>query len=448
MEDKLIRVAITHGDTNGIGYEVILKTFEEPGMLELCTPIIYGSPKAAAYHRKMLDLQTNFCIISSAEEAQEGRVNLLATFDEEVKIEVGQPSAEAGEAALKALDRAMTDYRSGLYDVLVTAPINKNTIQSDQFHFCGHTEYIENCVGEGQKALMILMNGSLRVALVTTHLPIKDVAKAITKEAIVEKTKTFHTSLKRDLRIDNPRIAVLALNPHSGDNGLLGSEESEAIIPAIEELEAAGIQAFGPYPADGFFGSGMYNRFDGVMAMYHDQGLAPFKALAIEDGVNFTAGLPIVRTSPDHGTAYDIAGKGIADVSSFRQAIYTAIDVYRNRISYDEPLENPLPKLYHEKRDESEKARFAMPRPKDQFRREGRPVRDERHAKPAANGSPAPADSGSKTPADNAVETTAGLSRPDAGNAPATENAQTSVSQSAETTAVTPSETNNRKAEE
>lgn len=382
MEKKLIRVAITHGDTNGIGYEVILKTFEEPGMLELCTPIIYGSPKAAAYHRKMLNLQTNFSIIDKSEDAQDGRVNLLTTFDEEVKIEMGQPTAEAGEAALKALDRAMTDYRAGLYDVLVTAPINKNDIQSERFHFCGHTEYIENSVGDGKKALMILMNGSLRVALVTTHLPIKDVAQAITKEAIVEKTRIFHESLKRDLRIANPRIAVLALNPHAGDNGLLGTEEQEAIIPAIEELEATGIQAFGPYPADGFFGSGMYSRFDGIMAMYHDQGLAPFKALAIEDGVNFTAGLPIVRTSPDHGTAYDIAGKGVADESSLRHAIYTAIDIYRNRISYDEPMGNPLPKLYHEKRDESEKTRFSIPRPKDQFKREGKPQRDERQGRP------------------------------------------------------------------
>ena len=362
MEDRKIRVAITHGDTNGIGYEIILKTFADPELLELCTPIIYGSPKIAAYHRKMLDLQTNFSIINSAEEAIDGRVNLLTTFEDEVKVDIGQPTKEAGEAALKALDRAMTDYRSGLYDVLVTAPINKKTIQSDLFHFCGHTEYIEDCVGDGQKALMILMNEGLRVALVTTHLPIKDVAQAITKEAIEEKAHILFNSLKRDFRISNPRIAVLALNPHAGDDGLIGKEEGEVIIPAIESLENDGIQAFGPYPADGFFGSGMYTKFDGVLAMYHDQGLAPFKALASENGVNYTAGLPIVRTSPDHGTAYDIAGKGVADVNSFRQAIYTAIDVFRNRQNYDEPLANPLPKLYHEKRDESEKVRFAIPR--------------------------------------------------------------------------------------
>lgn len=364
MDNKIIRVGITHGDTNGIGYEVILKTFEDPQILELCTPIIYGSPKAAAYHRKSLNLQGNFSIIDKAENAMDGRVNMLAVFDEEVKIDFGQPSKEAGEAALKALDRAMTDYRSELYDVLVTAPINKNTIQSDLFHFHGHTEYIEQSLGDGKKALMILMNDNLRVALVTTHLPIKDIAEAITKEAIIEKAGIFHQSLKRDFRISNPRLAVLSLNPHAGDNGLLGTEEQNIIIPAIEELAEQGIQAFGPYAADGFFGSGNYIHFDGVLAMYHDQGLAPFKTLAQESGVNYTAGLPVIRTSPDHGTAYDIAGKGIADEQSFRQAIYTAIDIYRNRKTYDEPFENPLPKLYHEKRDDSEKVRFAIPRSK------------------------------------------------------------------------------------
>ena len=235
MSDKKIRVAITHGDTNGIGYEVILKTFAEPAMLDLCIPIIYGSPKVAAYHRKALNLQTNFSIIENAKDAQEGRLNLLTTFEDEVKVDLGQPSPEAGQAALKALDRAMTDYRMGLYDVLVTAPINKNTIQSDMFHFRGHTEYIEQSVGEGQKALMILMNDTLRVALVTTHLPIKDVAKAITKENIIEKATIFSQSLKRDMRISAPRIAVLALNPHAGDGGVLGTEEQDIISPARKQ---------------------------------------------------------------------------------------------------------------------------------------------------------------------------------------------------------------------
>lgn len=364
MEDKMIRVAITHGDTNGIGYEVILKTFATPTILELCTPIVYGSPKLAAYHRKALNLETSFNIIERAEDACDGKLNILACFDDEVKVDLGQPSEEAGKAALMALDRAMTDYRSGLYDVLVTAPINKATIQGEGFHFPGHTEYIETCVGEGNKALMILMNEDLRVALVTTHLPIRNVAEAITQEAIVEKASIFNLSLKRDFRISSPRIAVLSLNPHAGDNGLLGNEEKDIIIPAIEELEKKGIQAFGPFPADGFFGTAAYSHFDGVLAMYHDQGLAPFKTIALDNGVNFTAGLPIVRTSPDHGTAYDIAGQGKADENSFRQAIYTAIDVFRNRQFYDEPMQNPLPKLYHEKRDDSEKVRFTIPKAK------------------------------------------------------------------------------------
>lgn len=375
MEQQRIKVAITHGDTNGVGYEVILKAFDDPQMLELCTPIIYGSPKVAAYHRKVLNLQTNFTIIEKAEEAKEGKLNLLTTFDDEVKIELGTPAKEAGEAALAALDRAMTDYRSGLYDVIVTAPINKKTIQSNLFHFCGHTEYIESCVGDGNKALMILMNDVLKVALVTTHLPIKDVASAITKEAIVEKAILLNNSLKRDFGLTRPRIAVLALNPHAGDDGLLGKEENEVIMPAIAELESKGVMAFGPYAADGFFGSGNYRHYDAVLAMYHDQGLAPFKTLAQENGVNYTAGLPIVRTSPDHGTAYDIAGKGVADAQSFREAIYAAIDIYRNRKNYDEAGAHPLPKLYHEKRDESEKVRFAvnkreMPKREDNKKKE------------------------------------------------------------------------------
>jgi 4-hydroxythreonine-4-phosphate dehydrogenase len=375
-QERKIRVAITQGDTNGVGYEVILKAFADPAILELCTPIVYGSPKIAAYHKKALNLETNFSIINKAEEARDGKLNLLACFDDDVKVELGQPSKEAGEAALRALDRAMTDYRAGLYDVLVTAPINKATIHSPGFNFPGHTEYIETSVGNGQKALMILMNETLRVALVTTHLAIKDISHAITKESIIEKATIFHTALKRDFRISNPRIAVLALNPHAGDDGLLGSEEKDIIIPAIDELAEKCIQAFGPYPADGFFGSGNYYHFDGVLAMYHDQGLAPFKTIAIDSGVNYTAGLPIIRTSPDHGTAYDIAGQGKADENSMRQAVYTAIDVFRNRQNYDEPLKNPLPKLFHEKREDGDKARFAV-HTKDPNRKEKPAFKDE-----------------------------------------------------------------------
>lgn len=358
MENRKIRVGITHGDINGVGYEVILKTFSDPTMLELCTPVVYGSPKVAAYHRKAMEIQTSFSIVNSAEEVQDGRVNVVNCIEEELKVELTKPTPEAGKTALAALERALADYREGLFDVLVTAPINKHTIQSDAFHFSGHTEYIEERVGEGQKALMILLKGDFRVALVTGHVPVRDIAGELTKELIMEKMEIFHRSLKKDFGIDNPRIAVFSLNPHAGDNGLLGTEEQEVIIPAMKEMIARGVQCFGPYPADGFMGSGNYTHFDGILAMYHDQGLAPFKALAMDEGVNFTAGLPIVRTSPAHGTAYDIAGKGIASEDSFRQAVYVAMDVFRNRAWEKEISARPLRKQYYEKRDDSDKLKL------------------------------------------------------------------------------------------
>ena len=352
--NRKIRVGITHGDINGVGYEVILKVFSDPTMFELCTPIVYGSPKVAAYHRKAMDIQTSFSIVNNAEEAADGRLNVLNCTDDELKVELSKPTEEAGKAALDALEKALEDYREGLIDVLVTAPINKHTIQSENFQFPGHTEYIEQRVGNGKKALMILMKNDFRVALVTGHMPVSEISKNITKDRIKEKMMIFHRSLKYDFGIDCPRIAVLALNPHAGDNGLLGSEEQEVIIPAMEEMVAKGIQCFGPYAADGFMGSGNACRFDGILAMYHDQGLAPFKAIAMDEGVNFTAGLPIVRTSPAHGTAYDIAGEGIAQESSFRQAIYVAIDVYRNRQIEREIHAHPLRRQYYEKRDDSD----------------------------------------------------------------------------------------------
>lgn len=355
MENKeKIRVGITHGDINGVGYEVILKAFSDPTMLELCTPIVYGSPKVATYHRKSMDIPTNFSIINVADDAQDDKLNILNCTEDELKVELTKATPEAGKAALDALERALEDYREGLIDVLVTAPINKHTIQSETFQFPGHTEYIEERVGDNKKALMILMKDDFRVALVTGHIPVKDISSTITKELIKEKISIFHRSLKQDFRVDNPRIAVFALNPHAGDNGLIGTEESEVIIPAIQEMVAKGVQCFGPYPADGFMGSGNYCHFDGILAMYHDQGLAPFKAVAMDEGVNFTAGLPIVRTSPAHGTAYDIAGQGIASESSFRQAIYTAIDVYRSREVEREIHARPLRKQYYEKRDDSD----------------------------------------------------------------------------------------------
>ena len=357
-ENRKIRVGITHGDINGVGYEVILKAFSDSTMLDLCTPIVYGSPKVAAYHRKAVELQTSFSIINTAEEAQEGKLSILACTEDELKVELSKPSAEAGKAALDALERALADYKEGLIDVLVTAPINKHSIQSDEFHFPGHTEYIEERVGEGEKALMILMKDDFRVALVTGHLPVKDIAAALTKELIMEKMEIFNRSLKQDFNIGCPRIAVFSLNPHAGDNGLLGTEETEVIIPAMKEMQAKGVQCFGPYPADGFMGSGNFTHFDGILAMYHDQGLAPFKALAMDEGVNYTAGLPIVRTSPAHGTAYDIAGQGVATEDSFRQAIYTAIDVYRNRAIEKQIHARPLRKQYYEKRDDSDKLKL------------------------------------------------------------------------------------------
>lgn len=357
-ENYRIRVGITHGDINGIGYEVILKTFLDSAMLELCTPIVYGSPKVAAYHRKAMDIQTNFSIINSADDYQPDRLNILNCTEDELKVELSKPTSEAGKAALDALERALQDYREGKIDVLVTAPINKHTIQSETFHFPGHTEYIEERVGNGQRALMILLKDDFRVALVTGHVPVREIAQDVTKELIMEKLAIFHRSLKEDFGIDNPRIAVFSLNPHMGDEGLIGTEENEVIIPAMKEMVAKGVQCFGPYPADGFMGSGNYSHFDGILAMYHDQGLAPFKALAMDEGVNYTAGLPLVRTSPAHGIAYDIAGKGIALEDSFRQAIYVAMDVFRNRVAENEIHAHPLHKQYYERRDDSDKLKL------------------------------------------------------------------------------------------
>lgn len=358
MEGNKIRIGITQGDINGVGYEVILKTFAEPAMFELCTPVVYGSPKVAAYHRKSLDLPTNFSIINSAAEAAEGKLNVVNCTEDEIKVEFGKADAEAGKAALDALEKAMDEYKAGLIDVIVTAPINKHTIHSEQFDFPGHTEYIEQRLGEGQKALMILMKGDFRVALVTGHIPVSRIATTLTKELIEEKLTIFNRSLKQDFGISAPRIAVFSLNPHAGDGGLLGTEEDEIIVPAMKEVAAKGLLCYGPYPADGFMGSGNFTHFDGILAMYHDQGLAPFKALAMDEGVNYTAGLPVVRTSPAHGTAYDIAGKGMASEDSFRQAIYVAMDVFRNRLREKEARSNPLRKQYYEKRDDSDKLKL------------------------------------------------------------------------------------------
>lgn len=352
----MIKVGITHGDINGIGYEVILKTFAEGRMDEICIPIIYGSMKVASFHRKTMNMEpVSLHQINNAQEAVANKVNIINCTDEDVKVEFGESTPAAGKAAFDALERACADLQDGVIDVLVTAPINKDNIQNESFHFAGHTEYLEDKFGNGEsKSLMILAKDNLRIALATGHLPIHEVAEKLTKEKIVEAANIFGASLKRDFRIIKPRIAVLSLNPHAGENGLLGSEENDIIIPALKELQQKQKLCFGPFAADGFFGSGNFKNFDGILAMYHDQGLIPFKTLAMEEGVNFTAGLPIVRTSPAHGTGYAIAGKNIASEDSFRQAIYMAIDNFKNRRNYDEPYKNPLRKLYVERGGDNE----------------------------------------------------------------------------------------------
>lgn len=352
----MIKVGITQGDINGIGYEVILKTFGDVRMVEMCIPVIYGSSKVAAYHRKSMELPAvSFNQINDAKDAVADKVNIVNCIGEDVKVEFGVSNEAGGNAAFASLEHACADLEKGLIDVLVTAPINKHNIQREDFHFPGHTEYLEGKFGkDGSKSLMILAKENLRVALVTGHIPLNEVPKSLTKEKIIEAAHLFETSLKRDFRVDNPRIAVLSLNPHAGENGLLGSEENDIIIPAIKELQDKHSLCFGPYAADGFFGSGDFMHFDGILAMYHDQGLAPFKTIAMEEGVNFTAGLPIIRTSPAHGTAYSIAGKNEASEESFRQAVYMAIDNYKNRVEYDKAYVNPLRKLYVERGGDNE----------------------------------------------------------------------------------------------
>lgn len=342
--NKLPRIALTHGDINGIGYEVILKVFEDERITELCTPILFGSAKILSFYSKQLGIPVKYNVIESASQAKTGVLNVLNCVAQDVQPEPGVSSTEAGRAALASLEKAVEAVENGDVDVIVTSPINKKNIQSETFVFPGHTEYLEAKAGNDTRALMILTSESLKIALVTTHLPLSEVPAAITEENVLEKIRVFNNTLKRDFAIHHPRIAVLSLNPHVGEDGLLGTEENEIIIPAINKAKEEKIMAFGPYAADGFFGSGRFVKFNGVLAMYHDQGLAPFKLMSMESGVNFTAGLPWVRTSPDHGTGYDICGRGEASAESMRQAIYDAIDIYRNRGRYDEATANPLVK--------------------------------------------------------------------------------------------------------
>lgn len=340
MPENKFKIGITQGDTNGIGWEIILKALADPRMTELFTPVVYGSPKAAAYYRNTVaEIEAfSFNPVASAAEARRGKANLVAC-GETADIAPGKPTPEAGRAAVEALCAAMRDLKAGHLDALVTAPFDKETVQADDFRYTGHTEYLAAEL-EGE-AMMILCSDVLRVGLVTKHIPVSEIARNITKERIVRDLGTLRRALIEDFGIVEPRIAVMALNPHAGDGGLLGREEQEIIRPAIVEAFSKGVLAFGPFAADGLFAGDGYAKYDGILAMYHDQGLAPFKSLS-PDGVNFTAGLSAVRTSPDHGTAFDIAGKDKADPQSMRNAIYAAIDIAEHRRAWAEWTRNPL----------------------------------------------------------------------------------------------------------
>ena len=347
MPENKFKIGITQGDTNGIGWEIILKALADPRMTELFTPVVYGSPKAAAYYRNTVaEIEAfSFNPVASAAEARRGKANLVAC-GETADIAPGKPTPEAGRAAVEALCTAMRDLKAGHLDALVTAPFDKETVQADDFRYTGHTEYLAAEL-EGE-AMMILCSDVLRVGLVTKHIPVSEIARNITKERIVRDLDTLRRALIEDFGIVEPRIAVMALNPHAGDGGLLGREEQEIIRPAIVEAFSKGVLAFGPFAADGLFAGGGYAKYDGILAMYHDQGLAPFKTLS-PDGVNFTAGLAKVRTSPDHGTAYDIAGQDKADAQSMRSAIYAAIDIVEHRRAWAEWSRNPLQRAEREK---------------------------------------------------------------------------------------------------
>ncbi len=326
-----LKIGISIGDVNGIGLEIIIKTLADNKIFDYCTPIVYGHTKVASFYRRATGVdELNFNVIDHPSKAIPKRANMINCWSEDVKIEPGVTNKEAGKYAFISLERATTDLLSGDIDALVTAPINKDTIQSEDFKFPGHTEYLQERGGGGD-VLMFLVSDTLRVGVVTGHIPVSKVAESITTEKILSKLKLMDASLRNDFWLRKPKIAVLGLNPHAGDNGLIGSEETTTIIPAIEEARAADILAMGPYAADGFFANGTYMQFDGVLAMYHDQGLIPFKQIAFETGVNFTAGLSFVRTSPDHGTAFDIAGKNEASEVSFREALFSAIHIVKHR---------------------------------------------------------------------------------------------------------------------
>lgn len=350
LSNNPIKVGVTIGDINGIGPEIIIKCFNDPRMLIDCVPVIYGNTKVLAHYKKVLnDQDFVYQTCKSGDEAIPKKVNIVNAWNEEVNVVEGEISDIGGKCAFHALEKATEDLAAGKIDALVTAPISKEAMAKSGFQFPGHTEYLSHLAG-GEEVLMTMVSDALRVALVTTHVALKDVPSQLNKEHIFAKIKLFESSLKKDFGIVRPKIAVLGLNPHAGENGKMGTEEQEAISPAIQLARNENILAFGPYPADGLFGSDLRSQFDGILAMYHDQGLTGFKALAFEDGVNFTAGLPIVRTSPDHGTAFDIAGKNKANEQSFRSAVYLAMDVFKARKLYKEITSNPLVSAPREKK--------------------------------------------------------------------------------------------------
>ncbi|MEO7213219.1 4-hydroxythreonine-4-phosphate dehydrogenase PdxA [Mucilaginibacter sp.] len=341
MSDKP-KIGISIGDVNGIGLEIIIKTLADAKIYDYCTPIIYGHTKVASFHRRATQIsELNFNVIGDASQAIAKRANMINCWEEDVRIEPGTVTADGGKYAYLSLQRATDDLLSGMIEGLVTAPINKDNIQSEDFNFPGHTEYLQSR-DNADESLMFLVSETLRVGVVTGHIPVSKISESITTEKIIAKLKLMHSSLRDDFWIRKPKIAVLGLNPHASDNGLIGSEEKDVIIPAIEEARAHDVLAFGPYSADGFFANGTYLQFDAVLAMYHDQGLIPFKQIAFETGVNYTAGLSFVRTSPDHGTAYDIAGKNMASEISFREALFTALHIIKHRRETAELNENPL----------------------------------------------------------------------------------------------------------
>ena len=339
---KKVKVGISHGDINGISYEIMIKSFLDNRIFEEITPIVFGMSKVASYHRKTLDIRDfSFNIIKRPEQANNKRANIINCHEEEVKIDLGKSTDVAGQMSLESLECAIKSLKNKEIDVLVTAPINKENIQSEKFHFPGHTEYLARNFNT-DNYLMLMVSNNLRIGAITGHIPIKDVSGKISKELIYKKISVLNESLKIDFAIRKPKIAILSLNPHAGDKGLIGSEDSEIIAPAVKKAFDEGIMAFGPYPADGLFGTANYQKFDGILAMYHDQAMIPFKTLSFDSGVNYTAGLPIIRTSPAHGTAFDIAGKNQASPSSFRQAIFLAVDIFRNRHMHMEISQNPL----------------------------------------------------------------------------------------------------------